>query len=228
MRRRLTVRTLAVSALIIVVVGVVLGGLAVGIDRQHRAGERARHSQVVIATANLTAQRLLAVQTTLRGFLIRGNPKVLGDYRAVRESLPAAALELEDLAADNPGQSRRAQEIHRQALAYVDTYADPVIERTREAGVGAGRAFAAAHDGSGRANELAAAIGRFGDVERRLSEERARTADVASNRALLTAGVGFALCFVVLVLATAYVARRIVMPVGRLAAAASRVQRGEL
>src|SRR6185436_7692271 len=150
------VRSPHAHALITVVVGVVLGGLAVGIDRQHRAGERARHSQVVLATANLTAQRLLAVQTTLRGFLIRGNPKVLGDYRAVRESLPAAALELEGLAADNPGQSRRAQEIHRQALAYVDTYADPVIERTREAGVGPGRAFATAHDGSARADELAA------------------------------------------------------------------------
>ena len=228
MRRRLTVRTLAVSALIIVVVGAVLGGLALGIDRQHDAGERARHSQSVIATANLTQQRLLAVQTTLRGFLIGANPNLLTDYRGVRESFPAAALELQGLVADNPGQSRLALEIRRQALSYVDSYADPLIERTREAGVGAGRRFAAAHDGGARADELEALISRFGSVEQKLSQQRARTADSASSRALLTAGLGFALCVLVLVLATAYVARRIVMPVGRLAEAASRVQRGEL
>ena len=74
MRRRLTARTLAVSALIVAVVAVVLGGLAIAIDRQHKAGERARHSQAVIAAANLTAQRVLGVQTLIRGFLIRGNP----------------------------------------------------------------------------------------------------------------------------------------------------------
>ena len=55
MTRRLTARTLAVSALIVVVVAVVMGGLAIAIDRQHDAGERARHSQAVIAAANLTA-----------------------------------------------------------------------------------------------------------------------------------------------------------------------------
>ena len=184
MSRRLTVRTLAVSALLIVVIGAVLGGLALGIDRQHDAGERARHSQVVIATANLTEQRLLAVQTILRGFLIRGNATLLTDYRSVRESFPAAALDLQDLVADNPGQSRLAQEIRRQALSYVDTYADPVIERARTAGVGAGRAYALAHDGTARANELGVLIDRFGGVERTISEQRAKAADSASSRAL--------------------------------------------
>jgi signal transduction histidine kinase/CHASE3 domain sensor protein len=228
MIRRLTVRTLAVSALIIVVVGAVLGVLALAIDRQHDAGDRARSSQAASSAANLTQQRLLAVQTTIRGFLIRGNPTVLSDYRAVRESFPAAALELQGLVANNPGQSRLAQEIRRQARSYVDSYADPVIERTREAGVSEGRKFAAANDGSARADELAALIGRLGGTERTISQQRAKDADKASSRALLTAGLGFALCVLVLVFATTYVARRIVMPVGRLASAATRVQRGEL
>ena len=45
------------------------------------------------------------------------------------------ALELQRLVENNPGQSRLAQEIRRQALSYVDSYADPVIERTREVGL---------------------------------------------------------------------------------------------
>ena len=56
MRRRLTARTLAVSALIVVVVAVVLGGLAIAIDRQHKAGERARHSQAVSAADGRAAR----------------------------------------------------------------------------------------------------------------------------------------------------------------------------
>ena len=77
MRRRLTLRTVAVSVLIVAVVAVVLGALAIAIGRQRDAGQRARHSQSVIAAANLTQQRLLAVQTTIRGFLIRGNADLL-------------------------------------------------------------------------------------------------------------------------------------------------------
>ena len=42
MRRRLTTRTLAVSALIVGVLAVVLGGLAIAIDRQHEGGVNGR------------------------------------------------------------------------------------------------------------------------------------------------------------------------------------------
>ena len=42
MRRRLTLRTVAVSLLIVAVVAVVLGSLAIAIGRQRDAGERAR------------------------------------------------------------------------------------------------------------------------------------------------------------------------------------------
>ncbi len=228
MTRRLTFRTLTVSALIIVIVASVLGGLALAIDSQHDAGVRARRSQAVIAAANLTQQRLLAVQTTIRGYLIHANPKLLTDYRSVRTALPEASLELAALVEGDPAQRRLAEQIRQQALAYVDGYSDPVIARTREDGVGAGRAFATANDGSARAEDLAALIGRLGAAELAVSAQRAREADTASQRALLIAGVGLVLCMLALGLATAFVARRIVMPVGRLADAAERVRRGEL
>ena len=120
MRRRLTLRTVAVSVLIVAVVAVVLGALAIAIGRQRDAGERARHSQAVIAAANLTQQRLLAVQTTIRGFLIRGNADLLEGYRAARAGLPAAALELQLLVERDPAQRRLAELIREQALGYVE------------------------------------------------------------------------------------------------------------
>ena len=121
MTRRLTIRTLTVSALIVVIVAGVLGGLTLAIDRQHDAGERARRSQAVIAAANLTQQRLLAVQTIVRGFLIRGNPSLLRDYRSARASFPAAALELQALVERDPAQRRLAAQIHQQATRATST-----------------------------------------------------------------------------------------------------------
>ncbi len=41
-------------------------------------------SQAVIAAANLTQQRLLAVQTNIRGYLISGNETLLQDYQEAR------------------------------------------------------------------------------------------------------------------------------------------------
>lgn len=228
MRHRLTIRTFAVSALIVAVVSGVFGWLAVAINAQRDAGERARHSQAVIAAANLTQQRVLAVQTSIRGFLIGGNPDYLSQYRSVRAELPVAALDLLGLVGDDPAQRRLAELIRADSLAYVNSYADPVIARARADGVSAGRALAAASDGVQRAQELSDTIDRLASAERAVSQRLADDANAASERALMIAWIGLAGCIIALGLATAFVGRRIVMPVGRLGAAAERVRRGEL
>jgi CHASE3 domain sensor protein len=224
----LTRRTIFVSILLLLVVGGVIGLLALAINRQHEAAHRARVSQTVISAANLTEQRLLAVQTNIRGYLIRGNRDVLVDYRIARAALPDATLDLQTLVERDPAQGRRADQIRQEALSYVNDYGDPVVARTREDGVTAGRSFASANDGGARADGLLKRIEELAATEQVQSEELAREADAWSDRALLIALLGLILCVLALVAVTAYVARRIVMPVGRLAAAADRVRRGEL
>jgi signal transduction histidine kinase/CHASE3 domain sensor protein len=224
----LTIRTIGVSALLVAMIATILGMLAVSVERQREAGQRARHSQSVISAANLSYQRLLAVQTTIRGFLIRGNESILEQYRDARAALPDATLDLQMRVAGDPEQERLAAEIREEALSYVNDYADPVITRTREAGVDAGRAFASANEGGARANELGGLIGRLTRAEQAESADRAADADAASDRSLLIALIGLAVCVAALALATAFVARRIVVPVGELSAAVDRVRRGEL
>ena len=173
MRRRLTVRTLAVSALDHRRRRGRARRAGGGIDRQHDAGERARHSQAVIATANLTAAAAAGGPDDDPRLPDRREPEGPGRLpRGARVAAGRGARARRGSSADNPGQSRLAQEIRRQALAYVDTYADPVIERTREAGVGPGRAFAAANDGGAAREELAALIGASA-VERGCPRQRA-------------------------------------------------------
>ncbi|HET6548039.1 MAG TPA: ATP-binding protein [Solirubrobacter sp.] len=228
MRRRLTIRTVVASALLVAVVAATMTALAFAIRDQHDAAVAARRSQTVIAAANLAQQRLLSVQTSLRGYLIRGNDELLQSYRDARGALPDAALDLQDLVAGDPRLERRAAEIRDEALSYVNDYGDPVVARTREGGVDAGRALATASGGRERARSLEDRITKLADAERTLSAQRAEAADDASRRSLLIAVLGLGACVLALAAATAFVARRIVLPVGRLAAASERVRRGEL
>ena len=156
MTRRLTIRTLTVSALIVVIVAGVLGGLTLAIDRQHDAGERARRSQAVIAAANLTQQRLLAVQTTVRGFLIRGNHDAaerlpVGARGVARRRRWSCRALVERRSRAAPAAPSRSTSRRSPTSTTTPTRSSRARART---GVGAGRAFATANDGSARAEEL--------------------------------------------------------------------------
>ena len=187
MTRRLTVRTLAASALIIVVVGVVLGGLAFAIDRQHDAGERARHSQAVIASANLTAAAAAGGPDQHPRLPDPRQRRPADDYRqaARRSRTPRwSSRGWSPTTRSSRGAPRRSAS---RPSSYVNDYGDPVIARTREAGVGAGRTFAAAHDGSARATSWPALDWALVAAERVLSDparhgRRRRLATARSDR----------------------------------------------
>ena len=158
MRQRLTLRTVAVSVLIVAVVATVLGSLAIAIGRQRDAGERARRSQAVIAAANLTQQRLLAVQTNIRGFLIRGNPDLITGYRAARAGLPAAALELRAARRARPGAAPAGGADPRGGAGLRQQLRRPGDRaHARGRASRAGRAFAGATEGASRAEDLSGA-----------------------------------------------------------------------
>ena len=216
------------SLVLLAVVTLVIGLLTWAIARQREAAVRALESQKVIAAANLTQQRLLSVQTNVRGYLIRGNDDVLQEYRQARAALPDATLDLLAMVEGDPAQTRRAEGIRAEALSYVDDYGDAVIARTREDGVIAGRAFASADDGSRVRQVLAGRIAALAEDRAAQSARGRRRCRRGHAPRDLVAVVGLAACFVALAFVTGVVARRIARPVGRVAAAAARVRRGEL
>lgn len=196
----MTRRTILVSVLLVAVVTAVIGALTVAIDRQHDSAQRARRSLSVVAAANLAQQRFLSVQTNIRGYLIRGNEDLLSDYRIARAALPDAAFDLQDLVAGDREQSRRAALIREEVQSYVNDYADPVIGRTREDGVNAGRDFATANDGIARGESIQAHLEELAEAERTRSASSAAEADEWSDRALTIAIGGLIVLVLVLVL----------------------------
>ena len=228
MTRGLRNRTIAATILIVLVVAGVMVALLVAISRQRDSAEAARHSQVVISAATRTETALLAVQTTLRGYVVSANADLLPDYQRVRATLPDAARALQSLVSDNQAQLRRAQGIDDEAVSYVDDYSDPVFSATRTRGVQAGRALARDLQGGARATALQARIAGLLKAEDALSGARQDVAEDASRRAILVAVVGLAGCMLLLALATGYIGRAVIAPVRRLAVAADRVKQGDL
>jgi signal transduction histidine kinase len=226
--RSLRSRTALAATLIVLVVAGVMVALLVAISRQSDAAEAARRSEVVIASANETEKALLAVQTTLRGFLVAAGESLLPAYAKVRAQLPDAARRLQSLVSGDPEQLRRAQGIRDDALAYVENYSDPVMSTTRENGVGAGRQAARVEQGGARATALQSRIDGLLRAEDVLSASRRKSAESASRRAVLIAVFGLAGCILLLALAALYVGRAVVTPVRRLARAADHVRHGDL
>ncbi|MBE2315321.1 HAMP domain-containing protein [Solirubrobacter sp. CPCC 204708] len=224
----MTRRTILGSLSLVLIVFAVIALLSWAVARQQATAARALESQEVIAAANLTQQRLLAVQTNVRGYLISGNEELLQEYQHVRSALPDAATALAALVADDPEQARRAARIRDEALSYVNNYAENVVTRTRQDGVGAGREFAAAASGTQRAKVVEDRIAALSAAEQIRSVRESREADAASERASRIALVGLLVCVLALAIVTFYVARRIARPVSRLAVAADRVRSGDL
>src|SRR3954451_8765992 len=179
----MTARTLLGSVLLLAAVTAVIGALAVAVNRQHQAAQRAQRSLSVIAAANLAEQRLLAVQTNIRGYLIGANSDLLADYRIARAALPDATYDGQALVAGDRPQARRAARIRAEALSYVEDYGDAVIARTREDGVAAGRTAAVTNDGGPRADSLERQIAALTGVERSRSAGLAAQANRWSDRA---------------------------------------------
>ena len=113
----MTKRTILGSLGLVLLVATVIGLLTWAIARQQDTARQARESQAVIAAGNLTQQRLLAVQTNIRGYLISGNEDLLQAYRQARAALPDATLDLADLVDDDRAQARRAATIRRRHVA---------------------------------------------------------------------------------------------------------------
>jgi signal transduction histidine kinase/CHASE3 domain sensor protein len=221
-------RTIAVAAVLVLVVAGVMVTLLVAINRQRDSANQARHSQQVISAASQTDTALLAVQTTLRGYLVSAGANLLPTYDKVRADLPETTRRLQILVSDNPDQLQRAEAIRDDALAYVAEYSDPAMTTTREHGVGAGRAFARVQQGSAQATSLQKRIAGLLAAEESLSRARQAAAESASHRAVLIAIVGLAGCILLLSLGSFYVTRAVVFPVRRLAGAADRVRQGDL
>jgi CHASE3 domain sensor protein len=104
-RGGLTRRTAIGSSLLMLLVGAASAVLLVSVADLRTSTRLARHSEEVLVAANQLERLVIDLETGQRGFVITGQERFLGPWRAAQIAVPGQASTLQRLVAGNPVQS---------------------------------------------------------------------------------------------------------------------------
>src|SRR6266508_4276992 len=223
----LTGRKVVGSGLLLVVVGVAFAVLLVSVAELRTATRLARHSQEVLVAANQLERLAIDLETGQRGFVITGQERFLGPWRAARVAVPGQASTLARLVAGDPAQQRRAQRLRRAVRSYVEDYSVGLVAAARR-DPAAARTVAATQEGKRRVDAMRGEFDRLIGTEQGLAVARQQRAQGAARRAIGAAAGGLAGSVLLIVGLAGYLTRAIVRPVRSTAAMAGRLAGGDL
>jgi PAS domain S-box-containing protein len=227
MRVGLIARTLIGTAVAAPLVGGLLLALIVTVGNQQDATREAKDSEQTIALAALTERIVLDVQSSVRGYVLTGDERLLGPWRNAQTALPRTVDGLVASTAGEPGQLVRARQIHTDALSYLREFANPAVARARTERSDAGRARESLQGGQLVA-ELRTDLAQLTRAETAdLATQRADV-DSSADRAQTLAIVGLVGFLLLLALVAVLITRRVAHPVLDLVRAAERVRQGDL
>src|SRR6266536_3550836 len=221
-RGGLTGRMVVGSGLLLVVVGVAFAVLLVSVAELRTATRLARHSQEVLVAANQLERLAIDLETGQRGFVITGQERFLGPWRAARVAVPGQASTLARLVAGDPAQQRRAQRLWRAVRSYVEDYSVGLVAAARR-DPAAARTVAATQEGKRRVDAMRGEFDRLIGTEQGLAVARQQRAQGAARRAIGAAAGGLAGSVLLIGGLAGYLTRAIVRPVRSTAAVAGRL-----
>jgi signal transduction histidine kinase len=226
LRGGLTLRVAIASGTLGLLIVAVFVIMLVAISAQRDSRDSALRAEAQLGTADRLLTLLVDVETGQRGFVITRKQSFLEPWKAALTTLPADARTLERNA-DDPSQRRRARAIARHIDVYIRDYSAPLV-RAAEHRDPAARSVRSTEEGTRRMDALRVEFDRFRNAERSLVRARQHDADANSNRAIVAAVAGLVGSLLLILLFGIYLVRRIASPIGRAAAMASRLARGEL
>ena len=201
--------------------------LLLAILSYRHASTTARHAQQGIASANQLETLALDLETGLRGFVITKDEKSLKPWNQALDAYPKQMQELLRLSADNPGQEQRARGIRAAIRSYLRDYSLPLINFLRR-NPGVESRIVRAGGGLNKLDTVRARFNTFVTSERSLADERDAKARRTGRIAIGLGAGSLALAVLLIVLLTAYLARRVARPIRITAEAAGRLADGDL
>jgi signal transduction histidine kinase len=201
--------------------------LLVAILSYRDASNTARHAQQAIASANQLETLALDLETGLRGFIITKNPRSLKPWRDARARYSKQVAEFLRLASDNPKQAELARDVQLAIVHYNDTFSLPLLQfMNRNPALARQLILSAA--GTHQLDPVRTGFSRFIDGERKIADERNKTARHTARVAIVLGAVSLGIAVLLIVLLIAYLARRVARPVRLAAEAAGRLADGDL
>jgi CHASE3 domain sensor protein/anti-sigma regulatory factor (Ser/Thr protein kinase) len=198
--------TLLASGTLTLAVAVVIGLLLGSVQDLRSAQRSALASDRVLQQATQNEKLLIDMETGVRGFVLTGQDTFLQPWRAAVADLPAAARQLESLAASDPEQLRRARTIDAAIRDYATGYAAP-LTRTARSTPTAARSIVATQEGKTRVDAVRSQLAQLEAVEARNADSRRAHADAVGNRAIAEAIAGLIVLVALVLLLTRYLRR---------------------
>src|SRR4051794_25739072 len=175
MRRGLTGRMVVASGLLAMIVGGAFAVVLVAIAELRGTTDLRRQTREALIAADTLEKHVIDLETGLRGFIITRDESFLEPSNEARAALPAASRSLARLASGEPIQLARVRRIVAAMNAYVQQYAQPLVEAVRR-GDPSVRSVERTVTAKRRVDALREGFTSFSDAERvRLSR---RDADV--------------------------------------------------
>ena len=222
----LALRMVVASVLLALLVGAAFAVLLLAISDLRTSQRQVVRSREANAAAARLEERVIDLETGVRGFVIARQERFLEPWRAARAAIPGEAAALARLV-EASVQQRRVQEISDDINSYIRDYSVPLVTDARR-GDPAVRSVAVTAEGKRRVDALRLEFETFRSFERELLTRRQRGDDTNASRAVAAAVVGLAGSIALIFFFAAYLTRAIVQPIRRASRLAEELAAGDL
>jgi CHASE3 domain sensor protein len=228
-RRNLSIvaRILVASVLLALVVTAAFAVLVIALSNLRTTTSEANRSKDVTAATLLLQQYLVAADASLRGYLNTNDLRFLRTWNDVHKSLTSSATAVEERAAYNTGQERRAKRLTEAINTYVSDYVIPLVGVAR-INPAVARSPIALTEGRHYTEPIQKQIATMLRVENGLAAERVASARSQASRAIVIGLAALGSSVVLVLLFGAELARGIARPIRRTSEAAKDVAGGDL
>ncbi len=224
--RRLAALVWAAGALLALTVSAAFGALIASAVQQRSGARAVARTTATVTQVDRVEQLAIDLETGVRGFVITGQEAFLAPYWAARGEYGVEARRLVALVGERPAQRAVAERLVRDGEEYARVWSDGVIAVQRRNGRAA-MDIVATQEGKRRTDALRADLAGLREVEQRRVDEQQAAAERNATRTLVLAGLGLAGSLALLGAMVVYLRRRVTVPLGRVAAAAQRLESGE-
>jgi signal transduction histidine kinase/CHASE3 domain sensor protein len=225
-RSPLTTRTIALGALVAVLVGAAFVVVAASAREARRSSDAAQRAQAVTVSAVALGELTSRLDAALRGYVLGNEPRFLDPFDAARGALPEARGALGRAVAR--GNERVALTAAGRDLdSYLTDFAPRAIRAARREPTPAVE-VALDNESTARLRTLDRDLGRLVAAARARAAAESHRAHDDAGRTITAALVAAVAALLLIGLWALYETRSIVLPLRRLAAAARRIGRGQL
>jgi signal transduction histidine kinase/DNA-binding response OmpR family regulator/HPt (histidine-containing phosphotransfer) domain-containing protein len=223
--RSLSGLVVTLFAIVALLVGVVFVAQLIAVINLRGDTVSGRRTTDLLTVSYGTEISVLDMETGLRGFLLTREPRFLQPYYVARGQLDTELARLDALATGRT-QSGSVGAIDGAIHSYITTYAQPLIATAGN--VTRRQAAAVTAHGKQLVDALRHRFAVFDGQELAARQARRNQLASQSNETIAIAAVGLVVSTILLVLLGAYVVRRVLRPIRRVAAALEQRRQGNL